>query len=71
MTDSKNIICWYCNWDKPIDSSFWETHPTLANGEWYCEKESKNRVEAMTTVIVNRYKAKVRSTLGNRKRHRQ
>lgn len=64
-------ICGKCNWDGPVDDSFWEIHQTLANGDWWCTKPSSTNVDDMTKAIVNRYKAQVKSTFGNKKRHRQ
>lgn len=51
--------------------SFWESHQTMQDGRIWCIKSRTKRVEEMTTAIVNRHRANIKSTFGNKKRHRQ
>ena len=67
---SEQIICKDCEMDYGLDS-FWDTHQTMADGAVWCAKSSKKKIEEITKSIVNRYKAEVKSSFGNRKRHKQ
>ena len=53
------------------DPLFWDTHQTMQDGHIWCVSVKSKTVDEMTTAIVNRYKAEVKTKFGNRKRHRQ
>ena len=53
------------------DDTFWEYHQTMQDSNIWCVKKRSRTVDEMTAAIVSRYKAEVKSKLGNRKRHRQ
>ena len=53
------------------DETFWELHQTMQDGHIWCVKKRSRSVDEMTTAIVSKYRAEVKSKYGNKKRHRQ
>lgn len=68
MTDTAK--CSTCE-NTANNDTFWETHQTMQDGHIWCAKSRTKRVEEMTAAIVNRHRANIKSTFGNKKRHRQ
>jgi len=58
------MICGYCNWDKPMDSSFWETHPTMPNGEWYCVEQTTKNIFNIPDKTINDIKREIEELNG-------
>jgi len=50
---------------------FWDKHQTMADGHIWCVSSRTRKIDEMTTAIVSKYRAEVKSKYGNRKRHRQ
>jgi hypothetical protein len=61
--------CIQCN-KLDTDEDFYETHQWLPDRLWCVNKKSRS-VDEMTTAIVSKYRAEVKSKYGNKKRHRQ
>jgi hypothetical protein len=59
-----------CAIDRDNDA-FWDTHQTMSDGNIWCPNGRSRSVDEMTTAIVSKYRAEVKSKYGNRKRHRQ
>lgn len=53
------------------DEDFFDTHQYMSDNRLWCVNKKSRSVDEMTTAIVSKYRAEVKSKYGNKKRHRQ